>query len=274
MSEQRNDQQMVDTMEAVWQSIDGLCAGLSETQWKTVTDCPGWSVQDQLSHLAGSENGLLGRPRPDHTVPTLTHIKNDVGANNEIVVDYRRPWSGAQVLEDFRETTGERLKVLRAMGPGDFDAAAQTPIGPGTQRDYLAIRIFDAWVHEQDMRRALGIPGDLDGPVAEHSVGRMAMAVPYIVGRKVQPPDGTTVVVEVTGGEGRVLPVAMQGARANPLDSVPESPDARLSMDVETFLCLCCGRWDPAGTIESGRVQISGDRALGESIAREMNIMI
>ena len=274
MSDQRNDQQMVDTMEAVWRSIDGLCAGLSEAQWKTVTDCPGWSVQDQLSHLAGSENGLLGRPRPDHTVPTLTHIKNDVGANNEIVVDYRRPWSGAQVLEDFREATGERLTVLRAMDAGDFDAAAQTPIGPGTQRDYLAIRIFDAWVHEQDMRRALGIPGDLEGPVAEHSVGRMAMAVPYIVGRKVQPPDGTTVVLEVTGGAGRVLPVAMQGTRANPLDSVPESPDARLEMDVETFLCLCCGRWDPAEPIESGRVQISGDHALGESIAREMNIMI
>jgi putative sterol carrier protein len=102
----------------------------------------------------------------------------------------------------------------------------------------------------------------------------MAMAVPYIVGRRVQPPDGTTVVVEVTGGAGRVLSVAMQGTRANALDSVPASPDAKLVMDVETFLCLCCGRWDPAETIAAGRVEMSGDRNLGETIAREMNIMI
>ncbi len=269
-----SDQQLVDTMEAAWRSIDALCSGFSEIQWKTVTDCPGWSVQDQLSHLAGSENGLLGRPKPDHTVPELPHIKNEVGANNEVVIDYRRSWSGAEVLDDFREVTGERLKVLKAMEPSDFDAAAQTPIGPGTQRDYLAIRIFDAWVHEQDMRRAVGISGDLEGPVAEHSVGRMAMAVPYIVGRRVQPPDGTTVVVEVTGAAGRVLPIAMQGARANPLPTAPDSPNTALIMDVETFLCLCCGRWDPADTIAIGKVEISGDRALGETIAREMNIMI
>jgi putative sterol carrier protein len=102
----------------------------------------------------------------------------------------------------------------------------------------------------------------------------MAMAVPYIVGRKVQPPDGATVVVEVTGGAGRVLSIAMQGTRANALDSVPDSPDAKLAMDVETFLCLCCGRWDSADTIAIGKVEISGDRALGETIAREMNIMI
>ena len=269
-----SDQQLVDTMEAAWRSIDGLCSEFSEIQWKTVTDCPGWSVQDQLSHLAGSENGLLGRPKPDHTVPELPHIKNEVGANNEVVIDYRRSWTGAEVLADFREATGERLKVLKAMEPSDFDAAAQTPIGPGTQRDYLAIRIFDAWVHEQDMRRAVGIPGDLEGPVAEHSVGRMAMAVPYIVGRRVQPPDGTTVVVEVTGAAGRVLPIAMRGARANPLPTAPESPNTALIMDVETFLCLCCGRWDPADTIAIGKVEISGNRALGETIAREMNIMI
>ncbi len=269
-----SDQQLVDNMEAAWRSIDALCSGFGEAQWKTGTDCPGWSVQDQLSHLAGSENGLLGRPKPDHTVPELPHIKNEVGANNEVVIDYRRSWTGAEVLADFREATGERLKVLKAMEPGDFDAAAQTPIGPGTQRDYLAIRIFDAWVHEQDMRRAVGIPGDLDGPVAEHSVGRMAMAVPYIVGRRVQPPDGTTVVLEVTGGAGRVLSVAMQGTRANALDSAPNSPDAKLAMDVETFLCLCCGRWDPAETIAAGRVEMLGDRNLGETIAREMNIMI
>ena len=269
-----SDQQMVENMESVWRSIDGLCAGLTEAQWKTATDCPGWSVQDQLSHLAGSENRLLGRPMPDHTPQDVSNTRNEVGQNNEVLVDWRRSWTGAKVLEDFREATGERLKILRNMVSEDFDAPAQTPIGPGTVRDYLAIRIFDAWVHEQDMRRALDTPGHMEGPVVVHAMDRMSMAIPYVVGRKVQPPDGTTVVVEVTGDAGRVLPVGMQGTRANYLESAPDSPTARLAMDVETFLCLCCGRWDPAATLNAGRVAISGDRDLGEAIVKEMNFMI
>ena len=265
---------MVENMEAVWRSIDGLCASLTEAQWKTATDCPGWSVQDQLSHLAGSENRLLGRPMPNHTPQDVSNTRNEVGQNNELLVDWRRSWTGARVLEDFREATGERLKILRKMSPGDFDAPAQTPIGPGTVRDYLAIRIFDAWVHEQDMRRALNIPGHMEGPVVVHAMDRMSMAIPFVVGRKVQPPNGATVVVEVTGLAGRTLSIGMQGTRANYLDSVPDSPTARLEMDVETFLCLCCGRWDPADTLNAGKVAISGDRELGETIAKEMNFMI
>ena len=53
MSDQQNGQQLVDMMEAVWRSIGELCQGFSEGQWKTATDCPNWSVQDQLSHLVG-----------------------------------------------------------------------------------------------------------------------------------------------------------------------------------------------------------------------------
>ena len=95
-----------------------------------------------------------------------------------------------------------------------------------------------------------------------------------MVGRKVQPPDGATVVVEVTGPAGRTLSIGMQGTRANYLDSAPDTPTARLEMDVETFLCLCCGRWDPAPTLNTGKIAISGDRELGESIVKEMNFMI
>jgi hypothetical protein len=45
-------------------------------------------------------------------------------------------------------------------------------------------------------------------------------------------------------------------------------------MDVETFTCLGCGRWDPAETLQAGKVQIAGDRALGETIIQQLNFMI
>jgi hypothetical protein len=45
-------------------------------------------------------------------------------------------------------------------------------------------------------------------------------------------------------------------------------------MDVETFTCLSCGRWDPDEVIRAARLRIDGDRALGKAIIQQMNIMI
>ena len=147
-------------------------------------------------------------------------------------------------------------------------------MGPGTVADHIGIRIFDAWVHEQDIRRAVRQAGHLEGSVAEHSMQRVAGAMPYVVGRKVQPRDGTTVVFRVTGPAGRTLAIAMQGARANPLDDLPSTPTVSLTMDVETFACLGCGRWGPGMALQSGKVRIDGDRDLGWNIVAQMNIMI
>ncbi len=267
-------QDVVDKMERVWRTIDALCSNLTEPEWKTPTDCPGWSVQDQLSHLVGSENRILGRPAPDHTPQDLRHVKNEMGERNEVVVDWRRSSPGAKILEEFRHVTGERLHILRALSAEDFAAETQTPIGPGTVRMLIEIRIFDAWVHEQDMRRALNRPGDLEGPIAEHAVERCTQAMPFVVGRKAQAADGTTVVFEVTGAAGRTLAIGVEGKRATLLDVALTAPTVRLVMDVETFTCLGCGRWEPSATLQAGKVQIDGDNALGETIVRQLNFMI
>ena len=268
-----DDFQLVRNMETVWRSIDGLCSGLTEAQWKTPTDCPGWSVQDQLSHLAGAEASLLGRPKPDHTPADTGFVRNDIGRNNEVLVDWRRRLSGSEVLNEFREVTGLRLEVLKALTSPDFDQDTETPIGPGKVRDYLAIRVYDAWVHEQDMRRALGFPGHLDGPVARHGVGRTYMAMPYVVGRKAQAPDGATVLFQVTGSAGWNMSVGMDGGRASEI-TPPSEHTVALTMDVETFTCLGCGRWTAERAISANRVDITGDRELGETIVSQMNFMV
>ena len=79
-----SDRELVDMMESVWRSITDLCATFDESQWKSPTDCPGWSVQDQLSHLAGSESMYLGRPSPDHTARDTSHVKNEIGERNAV----------------------------------------------------------------------------------------------------------------------------------------------------------------------------------------------
>ncbi len=267
-----SDQVLVDQLGYVWTSLGTLGGTLNEGEWKTPTDVPGWTVQDNLVHVTALEWMLLGRPAPDHTVPDgLPHVKNDVGRTNERFVDSRRGYSGSDALAEFQEVTAERLAQLRGFGADDFGADSFTPVGPGTVRDLLPFRIFDAWVHEQDMRRAVNRPGHLDGPVAEMAMGRLTGALPFVVGKKVAPPDGTTVVVDLGSPLGGTYGVVVEG-RARFLDQPPAQPTVTIRTDGETFARLATGRLDPAAAL-AGPVTIEGDEALGRRVVEELNIL-
>jgi uncharacterized protein (TIGR03083 family) len=200
-------------------------------------------------------------------------VRNEVGQNNEVLVDWRRSSSGADVLEEFIQVTGERMQFLNALTPRDFDQAMDTPIGPGTLRDFLSIRIFDAWVHEQDMRRALDAPGHMEGPVVRHSLDRMCMALPFVTGKKAGAADGVTVVFRISGQEARTVCIGVEDRRAKEIE-LPANPSVVLTLDVETFTCLCCGRRSSEQVVEAGKVGLEGDQVLGRTIVANMNFMI
>ena len=264
------DQKLVDALDEVWQSIDQLCSGLDEAEWKTETECPGWSVQDNVAHLIGIESTIMGIPAPDHTAPDAPHIKNDIGKSNEVWVDSRRSRTGAEVLDEFREVARQRIETLRSMTDDDFGAESWTPAGPGTVRDLLPFRIFDSWAHEQDMRRALNRPGHLDGPAAELALGRVTGALPFVVGKKVKPADGTTVIFD---WDGNSTAIGMEDGRGKSLDDAPVEPTVRLAMDTDTLVRLGMGRGDVGEILAGGAVTIDGDRKLGRRIVENMNFL-
>src|SRR5262249_61085997 len=125
-----------------------------------------------------------------------------------------------------------------------------------------------------DCRGVVAPPADLTSPVAHHAASRAASARPYVAGSKHNPADGTTVVFAMPGSAGRTVALRMEGGRAKSLDEIPVTATVRLTMDVETFACLGCGRWTPEAAVQAGKVQITGDTALGQTILAQMNIMI
>lgn len=268
------DRALVDQLEEVWQRVAALCADLTEDEWKRPTEVPGWSVQDNLTHLTDIEAMSLGLPRDDHAVPDgLDHVKNDSGARNEVFVDARRGWAGADALAEFLDVTARRLAQLRALTTDGFGADSWTPMGPGTVRDLLPFRVFDSWVHEQDMRGALGRPGGLTGPAAEAAMDRIVGTAGYVVGKKVAPADGTVVVIECTAPLARTIAVAVDGGRARVLDAAPADPTVRLTIPGETYARVACGRADPATVLAAGSVVIDGDAAIGRRIVEELNFL-
>ena len=255
----------VENLAIVWSSIDQLCSGLLAGQWDLPTGCPGWTVKDQVSHLVDYEARALGRPAPEHEPGPLSHVKNEMSRANEAGVDVRRPRPGAQVLGEFREVTGERLARLRALTGQDLAAPVATPAGPGTMADLLTLRVMDSWMHEQDIRRATGRPGHVDGPAAGEAVGYFTRFLPYVVGKRAAAPDGSKVVFRVGGRD----PVAVQvaGGRGS-LAADVGGPTVSLAIPVTTFAALAGGRSDAPGD-----ASITGDEGLGRRVLASLGLM-
>ncbi len=273
MTDARNTER-VDMLERVWASMAELGESLDESGWKAPTECPGWTVQDNLVHITALERFILGDPLPAADVPDdLPHIRNDVGRSNERWIESRRAWTGADALAEFRAATAARLDDLYALDDDGFAAPSWTPMGEGTVFDLLGFRIFDSWVHEQDMRRAVDRPGDLDSAAARFSTGMMLDVLPYIVGKKVGAPDGSTVVLTLTGPIDRSAAVTVADGRARPLDTVPDTPTVAVRLAADAYARLACGRLDPDEALVAGAVAIDGDVDLGGTLVRQLNYM-
>jgi len=269
-----SDRDLVDMLDAVWASTAALGDELDETEWKQPSECPGWTVQDNLVHLTALERFILGDPLPSEDVPDdLPHVKNDIGKANERWIESRRSWTGADALAEFRAATGARIEQLRGLDDAGFAADSWTPMGPGTVADLLRFRIFDSWVHEQDMRRGLDRPGDLDSPAARQALDMMVGVLPYIVGKKVGAPDGSTVVLALTGPLPTTAAVEVVDGRARAIHPVPTDPTVTLTLASDEFGRLACGRSDPSEALVTGVVAIDGDVLLGGEIVRQLNYM-
>lgn len=258
---------LVELLATTWTSIDELCSSLAEDEWKRPTGCPGWSVQDNVSHLIDFEAFALGRPRPDHEVSEAAHLKNDMGKVNEVGVDARRARPGAEVLAEYREVVADRLAQLEVLTEADLEVETRTPVGPGTVRDLLTLRVMDTWSHEQDIRRALGRPGHVQGGVVEHSIEYFAQFVPFAVAKRAGAPDGTTVVFHV--GDLAPFGAVVEGKRGGPLAAIPVSPTVVVRTDPATFQGLVGGRSD----VDPATVEVAGDAELGRRIVGHLGFM-
>jgi uncharacterized protein (TIGR03083 family) len=267
---------LVALFEAVWGDIADLCADLSEAQWERATDCPGWTVQDNVAHMIGTERMLLGEQPDVPPVDAGAHIRNDIGKANEQWISGYRARPGKEVLDEFRAITQRRLDLLRAMSDDDWNREGFTPEGPGPYRQFMAIRVFDCWYHDQDIREAIDRPGFLEGPVADLSLGRIPpKGLPFVVGKKAGAPPGTTVVFDVSGTTPMLSTVHVPPeGRAVLLDAPPPSPSVTLGMDRRTFARLAGGRWTGDQARREGVVRVDGDQDLGNRIVDNMAFTI
>src|SRR6476661_6539580 len=204
-----------------------LLRSLSAEEWTLPTDLPGWDVRAVAAHLSHLESVLVGNPEDDVVVPVAAHITSPMSAYTEIGPVARRSWTTEEIIAEFEGSALERLAALRADPPTDPDGhPPHTPDDIGwSWATLLSNRPLDVWMHEQDIRRAVGRPGGLDGPAARHTLGVFARELGYVVAKRAAAPAGSTVVLDVTGPT-TVHAAVEVGAdrRGRPLPEGPAEP--------------------------------------------------
>jgi uncharacterized protein (TIGR03083 family) len=252
------------TYVAAWKScaveVEELLLALDEEDWWRPTDCPGWTVRDIAAHLAALEAELAGAPGPHlDEVATATEMST---AYTQAGIDERKDSTPRQLIDEFTDAVQRRAAELDADPPRDPEATP--PHNPGgvswDWQTLLRNRVVDLWVHEQDIRRAVDRPGDLDTPAARVVTETFLGAMPFVIAKRADAGPGTTVVM-VVDGQDSAYEVQRDG-RCRPTEAAPHDPTVRLTMDAETLAMLGAGRRDPL-TLDIG---IAGDGRLAERI--------
>lgn len=250
-----------------------LLASLTDDQWAAPTDLPGWSVADVVAHVTWLEAITLGHVDPPHE-PDWSALPHAVSASQrmiEVSVDLRRSWTREQLMAEASDVLARRGAALRS-GPQADDTPANAPFGPPDLASLVRQRTMDTWVHEQDIRRAVHLPGNLDSVGAQATATQLMPALPMLWGKRAGAQAGQSVRVEVTEpGVAFVAVVAVNAeGRAGFIDAAQTDTTVTVRMPWEVFAMALCGRGPVLAQREA--MEITGDEELGERFATQLTV--
>jgi uncharacterized protein (TIGR03083 family) len=261
--------QLIETWRQAIAEFVALARDIPEDQWDLPTDLEGWTVKDNVAHTAHLEAVLAGGPEETGPVEQAPHVKDLSGLYTEQGVVARRGRDMASLADEIEDAAARRHAALQADPPTDGSAPPPKTPGdvPWTTERLLSNRPVDVWMHEQDIRRAIGRPGGFDTAAARHTIEAFGSALPMVVGKRVQPPAGTTVAVDVPdAGQSWTVRIGDDG-RAALVDPV-DAPTVRITLGAEDFVVLAGGR----RPVEATSAKVEGDTALGHAVLASLAV--
>lgn len=148
-------QRILSDLAAEHADLDAVVADLSPTEWARPTPAEGWTVRDQIAHLAFfDEAAALAAADPEAFAGELARAAGDLDTYLE---DHLRREEGPGALLDRWRAARSRLLTALAAVP----AGARLPwYGPDMSvRSFATARLMETWAHGRDVLDALGLQG-------------------------------------------------------------------------------------------------------------------
>ncbi|MGN6473200.1 MAG: maleylpyruvate isomerase family mycothiol-dependent enzyme [Mycobacteriales bacterium] len=140
-----------------------LIGSLDDDQWVQPTRCDGWVVRDVAAHVVGTIADIAAGRLDGLGTPEVTQRE----------VDERKDMTPKQLADECAEVRAAAAALLPA-----FDDVAWDGPAPGSYDGTLGEAVealwYDAYVHADDIRAALGIPTEI-GPGLEAATSHVEL---------------------------------------------------------------------------------------------------
>jgi len=245
----------------LWDRIIALARALRKEEGRLPTACPRWDVKDILAHLSGMQTAFDGSaPQPD--LPpgwaAESHL-SPLDAATEAGVVARRDWTIAKVVEELLLAKAGHVQRLSVADPNE---QTMGPLGTTTWAKFYGVRMFDLWVHLQDIGVALGgKPDHHDASAAALDAARYVLdLVPFVAVKRAGLADGTRLRLEVNAPLASQHVIEVQDGRAAwAADDVDVADHIRVSPG--TLTMLLAGRGAPESYRSQGVLEWTGPAA-------------
>ncbi len=176
---------LADDLAAETAALRALLVPLTEDGWRQPTPAVGWSIGDQVSHLAHFDDvAVQSATDPDAFRAELEETVAAGGISPDAIAARYRDLSGPELLAWFDASRTRLISAFRSLDP-----SLRVPwFGPAmSAASSLTARIMETWAHGQDVADTVGVqrePTDRLRHVAHIGIG--ARAYSYAVnGREV-----------------------------------------------------------------------------------------
>lgn len=177
--------------------LERVVDGLDEATWRIATPADGWTIADQISHLAFFDRrAALAIADPDAFARDRDELIR--AAPHDRSVDLGRTVTPSRLLGEWRAARAELVTVASGVRP-DVRIPWYGPAMAPTS--FLTARLMETWAHGQDVVDALGAnraPTARLRHVAHIGVGARA----YALSVNARPADTRPVDVELTAPTG------------------------------------------------------------------------
>jgi uncharacterized protein (TIGR03084 family) len=122
------------------------------TDWQLPTPAPGWTIADQVSHLAYfDEVAVMSATEPEAFAAKLARMSG--GVDPDVIAAHYRQLSRAELDDWFGRARTELLSAFAGLDP-----AARVPwFGPTMSvASSLTARLMETWAHGQDIADTVG----------------------------------------------------------------------------------------------------------------------
>ena len=257
-----------------------LLAGLTDEEWAKPTVCPGWSVKDVAQHLLADDVGRLSSGRDGFVRPGFAEgldvsrwdgLLAAIDRQNDLWVRATRRLSPRLLIELLRftdEPTAAYFASLDPTRPGmpvDWAGPGPAPVWLDVAREYT-----ERWVHQQQIRDAVGKPGLTERRWLHPVLDAFARALPHAL-RDHEAPGGTRVALEVLGEAGGIWIAERVGGGWRLGTGPVDGAAATVTMDQDTAWRLFTRGLPPETAAE--RVAIAGDPAAACRVLRMVAVL-